>query len=64
MSEIWFCQCDTIEPGGFCAKHGVPPEEDRLRRRASAEAFKRLTDYAKKIGSWAEVEKKLKDYNA
>ena len=56
---IWFCQCNTIEPGGCCAKHGYVSEEDRLRRRASAEAHERLKVLASELGGWHFVEKKV-----
>ena len=59
-SLILFCQCATIPKGGFCAKHNYPNEEDRLRRRASAEAFDRLTDRAKSLGGWHKLEDLIK----
>lgn len=55
---IPFCQCGIIPQGGYCAKHGSVNDEDRLKRRASAEAYKRVASLAEKIG-WSEIEKKL-----
>jgi hypothetical protein len=55
---IWFCQCATIEPGGFCAKHGIPLEIDRIRRKEAAEAFARLEKMASQVG-WVEVERRV-----
>ena len=58
QDTIWFCHCDKIEAGGYCPKHGRVPEEDRLKRRANAQAYARLVELAKGVG-WVEVERRV-----